>query len=87
MENLLTTEEAAARLGVTGARVRAMIRDERLPAQKFGHVHMIKEADLKLVEGRKAGRPPKVAPDVNKRATSQIRGKNGASTGKKGGKK
>jgi len=62
MENMLTTEETAARLQVTGARVRAMIRDGRLPAQKFGHVHMIKEADLKLVEHRKTGRPPKPKP-------------------------
>jgi excisionase family DNA binding protein len=61
MENLLTTEEVAVRLGVTGSRVRAMIRDERLPAQKFGHVHMIKEADLQLVKDRKTGRPPNVA--------------------------
>jgi excisionase family DNA binding protein len=62
METMLTTEETAARLQVTGARVRAMIRDGRLPAQKFGHVHMIKEADLKLVENRKTGRPPKPKP-------------------------
>ncbi len=55
---MLTTEETAARLQVTGARVRAMIRDGRLPAQKFGHVHMIKESDLKLVADRKTGRPP-----------------------------
>jgi hypothetical protein len=40
-----------------------MIRDGRLPAQKFGHVHMIKEADLKLVEHRKTGRPPKAKPE------------------------
>jgi excisionase family DNA binding protein len=65
MENMLTTEETAARLQVTGARVRAMIRDGRLPAQKFGHVHMIKEADLKLVEHRKTGRPPKAKPAPN----------------------
>ena len=65
METMLTTEETAARLQVTGARVRAMIRDGRLPAQKFGHVHMIKESDLKLVENRKTGRPPKAKPEEN----------------------
>jgi hypothetical protein len=42
-----------------------------LPAQKFGHLHSIREADLKLVEGRKPGRPPKpkveISSKVNKR--------------------
>ncbi len=75
MENLLTTEEAAVRLGVTGSRVRAMIRDERLPAQKFGHVHMIKESDLRLVEDRKTGRPPDTKAQTRAKAA------------KKGGKK
>lgn len=74
MESLLTTEEAAARLGVTSARVRAMILAGRLPAQKFGHVHMIQEADLKLVEGRKTGRPPNPKPPAKPR----VRPKKGA---------
>lgn len=60
MEQILTTEEAATRLGVTSARVRAMIIAGKLPSQKFGHVHMIKGEDLKLVEDRQPGRPPKV---------------------------
>jgi excisionase family DNA binding protein len=54
---LLTTQEAAERLGVTSARVRAMIIAGRLPAEKFGHVHMVKEEDLALVADRKPGRP------------------------------
>jgi len=54
---LLTTEEAAERLGVTSVRVRAMILAGRLPAEKFGHVHMIREEDLALVADRKPGRP------------------------------
>jgi len=57
-DQLLTTDEAASRLGVTPVRVRAMIAAGRLPASKFGHVHMIKAADLKLVANRKPGRPP-----------------------------
>ncbi len=65
MENLLTTEQVASRLGVTSARVRALILAGRLPAQKFGHVHMIQEADLKLVANRKTGRPPKAKPEQN----------------------
>src|SRR5262249_42461515 len=38
-------------------RIRAMILAGRLPAEKFGHVHMIKEEDLALVADRKPGRP------------------------------
>ncbi len=34
--NLLTTSEAAEKLGVTRWRVNAMIRDKRLKAEKFG---------------------------------------------------
>lgn len=56
---MLTTEQAADRLGVTPARVRVLIREGRLPAQSFGRAHMISEADLKLVEDRKPGRPRK----------------------------
>jgi len=64
--NLLTTKEVAERLGVTIKRIQAMIRDERLPAQKFGRDYMIKESDLKLVEDRKPGRPSKQSLEQNK---------------------
>ena len=57
--NLLTTKEAAERLGITVARIHALIRDERLPAEKFGRDYVIKEKDLKLVAERKPGRPRK----------------------------
>ena len=57
--NLLTTPEAAARLGVTVTRVQQMIAAGRLPAQKMGRDYFIKEDDLKLVANRKPGRPPK----------------------------
>ncbi len=87
MENLLTTEEAAARLGVTGARVRAMIRDERLPAQKFGHVHVIKEADLKLVEDRKTGRPPDTKAQTKAKAEASTIVDKPKRAARKGGKK
>lgn len=56
---LLTTSEVAERLGVTMKRVQAMIRDERLPAEKMGRDYVIREEDLKLVADRKPGRPPK----------------------------
>jgi excisionase family DNA binding protein len=57
--NLLTTKEVAERLGVTQQRVQAMIKDGRLPAQKMGRDWFVNEEDLKLVEDRKPGRPPK----------------------------
>jgi excisionase family DNA binding protein len=56
---LLTTKEAAERLGVGYVRVNQLIKEGRLPAEKMGRDYMIKESDLKLVQGRKPGRPPK----------------------------
>jgi excisionase family DNA binding protein len=56
---ILSTKEAAARLGVTMKRVQAMIRAQRLPAQKVGRDYIIQEIDLKIVADRKPGRPRK----------------------------
>ncbi len=70
---MLTTSEVAERLGVTVQRIHQFIRDERLPAQKMGRDYIINEGDLKLLEGRQTGRPPKPKP--------------GQSNGKKRGKK
>jgi excisionase family DNA binding protein len=58
----MTTKEAAERLSVTDARIRQLILDGRLPAQKFGNMNMIREEDLKLVAERKTGRPPQEKP-------------------------
>jgi excisionase family DNA binding protein len=60
-EKMLTTSEVAAKLNVSLRRVRQLIEEGRLPSQQFGRDHLIKEADLKLVEDRKPGRPPKAA--------------------------
>lgn len=57
--HLLTTKETADKLGVSIRRVQAMITDGVLPATKLGRDYVIKESDLKLVEDRKPGRPPK----------------------------
>lgn len=62
----LTTMEAAQRLGVTVRRVNDLITSGRLPAARFGRAYMIKESDLKLVENRKAGRPPKSVKEKSK---------------------
>lgn len=59
MDKLLTTKEAAERLGVTAGRIRQMIVDGQLPAVKMGRDNFINESDLKLVEDRKPGRPRK----------------------------
>ena len=73
--DMLTTKVVAERLGVTQARVRALIQSGRLPSQQFGRDHLIKESDLKLVADRKPGRPPKAQTAAAPTA------------GKKGGKK
>jgi excisionase family DNA binding protein len=66
MSTLLTTQQAAAKLGVTGSRVRQLVLNGKLPAEKFGRDLAIKESDLKLVEDRKLGRPPKQAAIADK---------------------
>jgi excisionase family DNA binding protein len=57
--DLLTTKDAAERLGISVRRVHALIEAGRLPAQKLGRDYVIKEKDLRLVEDRKPGRPRK----------------------------
>ena len=55
--HLLTTSQAAAKLGVTSRRVVALINAGRLPAQKIGPNFVIKPKDLAKVKDRKPGRP------------------------------
>jgi excisionase family DNA binding protein len=54
---LISTKDAAEKLGVSVRRVQAMITSGRLPAEKIGRDHLIRESDLKLVADRKPGRP------------------------------
>jgi excisionase family DNA binding protein len=56
---LISSAEAAKKLGVHITRVQVLIREGRLPAQKIGRTYVVDEADLKLVEDRKPGRPRK----------------------------
>lgn len=58
---LLTTQEAAAKLKITVARVQQLIWAGRLPAEKLGRDYVIAETDLKLVQHRKVGRPRKAS--------------------------
>jgi excisionase family DNA binding protein len=60
MDNIFTTDEAAKFLSVSQARVRKLIKDGRLPAEKHGRDHLIQETDLQkfATYGRKnIGRP------------------------------
>jgi excisionase family DNA binding protein len=57
--DLLTTSQAAKKLGVTSRRVVALINAGRLPAEKIGPNFVIKPKDLAKVKNRKPGRPPK----------------------------
>lgn len=66
---LLTTKQVAERLGISMARVHQLINEGRLPAEKIGRDYLIKEDDLKLVEDRKPGRPPKTETE---KASKQI---------------
>ena len=59
VEKVLTTKEVAERLGITDSQVRYLILRGKLPAEKLGHIHMVKESDLEQVRERKVGRPPK----------------------------
>jgi len=56
---LISSAEAAKILGVHITRVQVLIRAGRLPAHKIGRTYVVDEADLKLVEDRKPGRPRK----------------------------
>jgi len=58
---MITTAEAAARLGVHRSRVNVLIKEGRLPAQRFGKIYLIDEKNLRLVASRKPGRPGKQA--------------------------
>ena len=57
---IISTAEAAKRLGVTQSRVQKMIAAKRLKAIKVGREWLINPKDLDAVKDRKVGRPRKV---------------------------
>lgn len=63
MENdLVTTEEAAALIGVTVSRVWVLIRCNRFPGAKlYGRAWLIPRSEVLAHERRRAGRPKKGA--------------------------
>jgi excisionase family DNA binding protein len=60
MKDLISTKDAAGKLGLSLRRVQALIASGRLPAQKIGNSYVVYEKDLELVKNRVAGRPAKV---------------------------
>jgi excisionase family DNA binding protein len=55
---MLDTKQAAKRLGVTISQVTLLIRQGKLPAEKFGRDWMIHPSDIDNLEPRlKTGRP------------------------------
>lgn len=61
MDKFLTTKQAAERLKVVPSRVRRMILDGVIQAEKIGRDNFISETEIKKLEkqDRKPGRPPK----------------------------
>jgi excisionase family DNA binding protein len=60
-DELLSTAEVAAQLGVTRQRVLELITDERLPARKVGRSYVVRASDLSLLARFKVGRPSKAS--------------------------
>jgi excisionase family DNA binding protein len=54
---VLTTQQAAEKLGITRQRVGALIRSGRLPAVKVGRDWVLDEKDVDNFEKQPAGRP------------------------------
>lgn len=59
---IISTKDAAERLGISLRQVQTLIGQGKLPASKIGRDYAIDEKDLKLVEIRKKGRPAKATP-------------------------
>jgi excisionase family DNA binding protein len=57
--NLISTTEAATRLGVSARRVVALIRQGKLPSQRVGRAHLILPKDVDKILDRPPGRPVK----------------------------
>lgn len=57
MKDLISSKEAAEKLGLSLRRVQALITSGRLPAQKIGNSYVVNEKDLELVKERMPGRP------------------------------
>jgi excisionase family DNA binding protein len=69
---LLSTDQAAERLGISGRRVRALIAEGKLQATYVGGGYVIEESALDAVKVYgKAGRPPKAKAKTNSKASKK----------------
>ncbi len=68
MKGYLTTTQTAERLNVSQTRVRQMIIEGIIKAEKVGRDNFISESEVKRLErlDRKPGRPPKVKAKAEK---------------------
>ena len=62
-DDLLTSEQAGAELGISVSRVLVLVREGRLPAIRHGWSWIIRRGDLDLVRDRPPGRP-RTKPDA-----------------------
>ena len=58
-KKLLSVKDAAEALELSEQRIKQLIYEERLKAEKVGNQWIILESDLQLVENRQTGRPTK----------------------------
>ncbi len=87
-----TTNEAAAALGISSARVRQMVIDKTLPASRFGCALVISAEAIERARQRKTSpgpmaRPPGKASTADKAVTQPANGSNKALTVSKAKKK
>jgi excisionase family DNA binding protein len=69
---LLSTDDAADRLGISGRRVRALIAEGKLEATYVGGGYVIEESALDAVKVYgKAGRPPKAKAETGSKASKK----------------
>jgi excisionase family DNA binding protein len=80
MKDTYTTEEAAAELGVSSARVRQLILDGTLKTERFGRAHVITRGALDAARQRQTtpGPPPPAPKPKPEKAPRRSRKKTGA---------
>ena len=74
MDELLTTAEAAQKLGLTVRAVQKMIQAGRLEAKLVGRDYIISAASLLNIERKsRAGRPPKAKAEAGNKTSEKKR--------------
>ena len=71
---MLSVQEAAAKLGVSGSRVRAMLKNGQLKGRKLGGTWAVAEASVaaRLQSGSRSGRPSTKQTQAYERAMPDI---------------